>query len=245
MRNPQDFYAKRYNVGGVTEERVRRCLETFSRYHAESLLDIGCADGAITAELKKAVGAKEAHGLEIAIGAVEAAKANGIDAVLLNVDTGDFPFPDGRFDAIYCGEVIEHVFNTDHLLDEIGRVLSPEGFCVLSTPNLAGWPNRFALLMGYQPYPTSVAPRHEAAGKFLIKGEEGQWGHIRVFTLRALKQVVQAHGFRVVSVQGCPVTVNTKSWVSRYASLFDRMLSRFPSLANRVILVLKKDATTK
>lgn len=245
MKTAQDFYSKRYNIGGVAEERVRRCLATLSRFRAESLLDVGCADGAITLELKKALRAREAHGIEIAAEAVVAAKANGVDAVLLNVDTGDFPFPDGRFDAVYCGEVIEHVFNTDHLLDEISRVLAPEGICLLSTPNLAGWPNRLALLLGYQPYPTSVAPKHEAAGKLLITGEEGQWGHIRVFTLRALKHVVQAHGFCIVSVEGCPVTVNTRSWASRYARLFDRLLSRFPSLSNRVILVLKKDAATR
>lgn len=42
-------------------------------------------------------------------------------------------------------------FDPDHMLDELYRVLKPKGICILITPNLAAWFNRFALPLGYQP----------------------------------------------------------------------------------------------
>ena len=232
------LYAQRASVGGIGEERVRACLRLFRTLRGERLLDIGCADGAITVLLAKSMGAREAFGVDITAEAVAAARERGVEAFCVDVDSDDLPFENDRFDVVYCGELIEHVFDPDHLLGEVKRVLKPGGHCVLTTPNLGGWPNRLALLFGFQPYPTAVSPKHEGAGKLLLKGEEGQWGHIRVFTLRALKELVRLHGFTIRGVKGCPVTVKSSHRLAAVARLLDRSLARFPGLANRVILVL-------
>lgn len=234
------YYRERYNWGCPPEERVLRCIELFKGLRGERLLDVGCGDGAVTLALKEAMNAKEAFAVEIAAEGIAAARRRGIEAVQLDIDQEDLPFEDGSFDAVYCGEIIEHVFDTDHLLLEVTRVLKRRGVCVLTTPNLAGWANRLALLLGYQPYPTAVSIRHEGAGKLLLKGEEGQWGHIRVFTLRALKELVRPCSLRIEAVRGCPVTVKEPHWLVPVIRPVDRMLARWPALANRVILVLRK-----
>lgn len=234
------YYSQRYNWGCPPEERLLRCIELFQTLRGERLLDVGCGDGAVTLALKEAMNAKEAFAVEIAPEGVAAARRRGIEAVQLDVDEDDLPFEDDTFDAVYCGEIIEHVFDTDHLLLEANRVLKPGGVCVLTTPNLAGWANRFALLLGYQPYPTAVSTRHEGAGKLLFKGEEGQWGHIRVFALRALKELVGRCSFRIESVRGCPVTIKARHWLVPVIRVVDQVLARWPALANRVILVLRK-----
>jgi methionine biosynthesis protein MetW len=234
------LYEQRFNTGGLSEERVVRCLRIFQRLSCERLLDIGCGDGSITVALKGAARALDAYGVDIASSAVDIARERGIRAFQADVDHTDLPFNHDFFDAIYCGELIEHLFDPGHLLREVRRVLKHGGISVLTTPNLAGWPNRIALLLGYQPFPTAVSPDHEWAGKLLLRGAEGQWGHLRVFTLRALKELVAAHDLVVLSAQGCPVTINTHHWSAAVIRHIDRLLARFPSLANRVILVVRK-----
>src|SRR5215471_15028097 len=49
-------------------------------------------------------------------------------------DGNHIPFPDKSFDALFCSEVLEHVFNPDDVLTEIARVLKPGAKAILTTP---------------------------------------------------------------------------------------------------------------
>lgn len=236
----EQLYGQRGSVGGAEEERTRACLRLFRGMRGEQFLDIGCADGAITVLLAEGMGAKEAFGIDIAAEAVAAAKRRGVKAFPVDLDNQDLPFEDAQFDVVYCGEIIEHVFDSDHLLSEVRRVLKSGGRCVLTTPNLTGWANRLALFLGFQPYSMAASPKHEGAGKLLFREDEGQWGHIRVFALRALKELVGLHGFAIHTVKGCPVTLTSRHKLAALARFLDKALARFPTLANRVILVLRK-----
>ena len=237
-----EFYSKGYYAGLAPEPRFHKVLEIAGKLGGKKLLDIGCGDGTYTLLLKKALKADEAVGIEISAEAVGALKGKNIKAYQLDSDEKPFPFEDDSFDFVYCGKIIKHIFNPDHLLAEVARVLKPGGRCIITTPNLAGWPNRLSLLLGYQPFATSVSPEHEGAGKLLMKGAEGQWGHIRVFTLKALKELVQIHSLKILQTAGCPVTINTAS--SRILTggikTIDKMMSVFPSLASRIIVVVEK-----
>ena len=238
-----EFYTKGYYAGLAPEPRFDEVLKIAGNLKCERLLDIGCGDGTFTLLLKKALKAEEATGIEIAPEAIASVKEKGLKAYQLDIDESPFPFEDAYFDVVYCGEIIEHVFNPDHLLEEVYRVLKAEGTAIFTTPNLAGWPNRVALLLGYQPYPTAVSPQHEGVGKMLIKGDEGQWGHIRVFTVRAFKELLSIHHFKTIRLIGCPVVVNTPSakMVIRLIRLLDKAMSKIPSLSTRVIAVVKKE----
>lgn len=45
------------------------------------------------------------------------------------------PWPDGTADFVYCSEVVEHLLEPERLLSEIGRILRPGGWLLLTTPN--------------------------------------------------------------------------------------------------------------
>ncbi len=75
----QQFYAHRYNVGGLEEERILKSIQIFEKLRGDRFLDVGCADGAITIRLMQAMKAKEACGVDIAPEAVAAAKQRGED----------------------------------------------------------------------------------------------------------------------------------------------------------------------
>ena len=53
----------------------------------------------------------------------------------LATDARILPFATSSFDWVVCFEVIEHLTEGGELLDEVGRVLRPEGRLLLSTPN--------------------------------------------------------------------------------------------------------------
>ena len=50
-------------------------------------------------------------------------------------DAAVLPFKDGEFDALFAGEVIEHMADVPATLREWGRVLKPGGFAIITTPN--------------------------------------------------------------------------------------------------------------
>jgi len=239
------YYKEGYYKGLASEPRFQRVLKLACQIKGERFLDIGCGDGSFTLLLKNAIEAKEVFGLEIAPEAVALAQEKGIKAFRVDIDEANLPFEDCYFDVIYCGEIIEHLFDADHLLDEAYRVLKPEAICILTTPNLAGWPNRIALLLGFQPFPMAVSRKCEGVGKLLIRGNEGQWGHINVFTLKALKELVKLHSFRIEKITGCPVTLNTQTKLSLLIRATDQLTAKFPSLSTRIIMVIGKQEGKK
>jgi len=226
------YYKEGYYKGLASEPRFQRVLKLACQIKGERFLDIGCGDGSFTLLLKNAIEAKEVFGLEIAPEAVALAQEKGIKAFRVDIDEAGLPFEDCYFDVIYCGEIIEHLFD-------------PEGICILTTPNLAGWPNRIALLLGFQPFPMAVSRKCEGVGKLLIRGNEGQWGHINVFTLKALKELVKLHSFRIEKITGCPVTLNTQAKLSLLIKATDQLTAKFPSLSTRIIMVIRKQEGKK
>jgi SAM-dependent methyltransferase len=46
----------------------------------------------------------------------------------------NIPFPDNSFDSILCSEVFEHLFNLEHTLKELNRVLKPGGYILITCP---------------------------------------------------------------------------------------------------------------
>jgi SAM-dependent methyltransferase len=49
-------------------------------------------------------------------------------------DGRHIPLPDNSFDALFCSEVLEHVFDPDIILPEIRRVLKPEAMVLVTVP---------------------------------------------------------------------------------------------------------------
>lgn len=49
-------------------------------------------------------------------------------------DGKHIPFEDNTFDALFCSEVFEHVFNPDEVLPEIHRVLKPGAKAIITVP---------------------------------------------------------------------------------------------------------------
>jgi len=87
-----------------------------------------------------------------------AAQKNGAEAHTFelrnfNVERDPFPWPDNHFRVALCCEVLEHLQSDPmHMLWEINRVLAPDGFLLLTTPNIVSARSIEGLLVGCAPY---------------------------------------------------------------------------------------------
>ena len=105
---------------------------------------------------------------------------------------------------------------------------------LISTPNLASWANRIVMLLGYQPYNVEVSTEILAGVPWRAYGFATPSGHIRAYTLRALKEVLLHHGFKIVKIRGAPGVHPRK------LALLDELFSKKASLARRLIVLATK-----
>lgn len=161
-------------------------------------------------------------------------RPRGVDAYTrldLNRDSLAAALDGKSFDVVFCGEVIEHLFSPDALLREIHTLMAPSSILILSTPNLGYWLNRVLLLAGVSPLFLENSAERKL-GRFTRALGQGNTteGHIRLFTYRALRELVELTGFEIVSV--------TPTYVWRFPP--DLVLSRFSrSLAATNVFLLR------
>lgn len=245
---PIDYYDQRqWEHGGQRkfEQREHTAISLLSPVLASdggSLLDVGCGEGffmsALDHELRLVEREWTLTGVDLSEYELERAAALPYSFERCNLEEG-IPFEDGSFDVLFLGELIEHVYNPDNLLEECRRVLKPGGHLMVTTPNLQAWYNRALFLMGIQPlyYETSTKTTAVGAGPLRrIKRGTSPVGHLRVFNRRALTDIIEREGFQVLEVAGAIMPVLPKP-----AQLIDRQFNRFTSLASELIVLARRN----
>lgn len=105
------------------------------------VLDVGCGDGALMAELE-ARGC-DARGMEIDPALVERCVARGLSVVQGDADRDLADYPDKAFDYAVLSQTLQTAARPDRMLDELLRV-GRQAF--VSFPNFAHWRMRLFLL---------------------------------------------------------------------------------------------------
>ena len=119
----------------------QRITEIFSDLPKGTILDLGCGDGRYGAEL--AAKGFRVHAADMDHGRF---RYHGqIDFKHCDL-SHPLPFENGTFDYVLFLETIEHLKNPFSVMDEISRVLKPEGVLILSTPNILNIGSRFRFL---------------------------------------------------------------------------------------------------
>ncbi|MFQ5578179.1 MAG: class I SAM-dependent methyltransferase, partial [Anaerolineae bacterium] len=104
--------------------------------YGRKVLDIGCGVG-YGAFFLAAYGAGQVVGVDVSGNALAYARRVYHHPVLryLQASALQLPFADQTFDFVFSSQVIEHVPSVAAFLAEVKRVLSPTGFCLITTPN--------------------------------------------------------------------------------------------------------------
>jgi 2-polyprenyl-6-hydroxyphenyl methylase/3-demethylubiquinone-9 3-methyltransferase len=106
-------------------------------WRGKAVLDLGCAGGFMAEALAKR-GAR-VTGIDPAAQAIAAARdhaqAEGLD-IAYDIGVGEaLPYDAGRFDAVVCVDVLEHVQDLAQVMAEVARCLRPGGLFLFDTIN--------------------------------------------------------------------------------------------------------------
>jgi SAM-dependent methyltransferase len=232
----EPFYDTVLRTPALLLPRTKIALAFATGLRVSRALDLGSGDGEVSAELARLTGATVVCA-DISERAVQACRTRGLEAHQVELDKKPLPFPNESFELVFMTEVIEHLVSPDTALEEVRRIMTPDGYLILSTPNLACLPNRLLLPLGIQPLFSEVS-EHRVLGRYLsILGQGGRpVGHLRLYTKRALLEFLETCGFKRVRVKGAALHVG-----GPMASV-ERITSISPDLAMILVVLAQKAA---
>ena len=127
----------------VAEEAVRR-LRHVPVHRGWSYLDVGCGNGAAALLVADTFGVRvvgvDVDPQQIALARIAA--GDRPDVLFMTADATCLPFEDGRFDIAATNKATHHVPRWSSALDEMRRVLKPNGYLVyadLKAPSWLAW----------------------------------------------------------------------------------------------------------
>lgn len=128
-------YAQSAKVQHEIGERLFERLH-YLKIKPRYVLDLGCGPGVFSYRLKKHYPDAQIIGLDLAYAMLYQAKSRQgwlKKWGLVNADMTALPFPAGLFDLVFSNQVIHWANPLSHVINELNRVMSPDGCLMFST----------------------------------------------------------------------------------------------------------------
>jgi SAM-dependent methyltransferase len=192
MSKSSDYYEEFWKIGGHGGE-IQGYFKNMLRWldrelpleqPLEHILEAGCGGGAFTPHLAK----RAAHMRACDISATQiAANCKAWPDISFFVQDLGKPVAaaSGTFDAVWCSEVLEHLFDPAFALNEFYRVLKPGGNLLITVPYHGLLKNVMIALFKWNEHFAPNGP------------------HIRFFTVKMITRLVKKAGFRNIHAETC------------------------------------------
>lgn len=134
--DPLEYYYKPL-IGQLYVERINIALQLLENRQYQRILEIGYGSGILIPTLSQM--GQEVYGVDIDSEPTEIAKQlNSLDChPLLSRGVADrLLFDDGCFDLVVTISVLEHIREIEVFLQEIARVMQPDGFFLVGMPRV-------------------------------------------------------------------------------------------------------------
>lgn len=146
------------------------------------VLDVGCGGGD-NARILSQKGYK-IDGITISKIELECAAPFLESGYLFNLELGlPSELQKDAYDYVICSHVLEHICYPEKLINDIKRVLKPDGFLIVALPNIMHYKSRWQILKGNFNYKDS-----------------GIWDytHFRWYTYKTGKELLEQYGFQIL-----------------------------------------------
>ena len=193
------------------------------------VLDVGAADGIVSRRLTER--GWRVTGIEGDPALAQAGAPHCERMITANLNR-EIPDMTGPFDAIVYGDVLEHLIDPLRVLVELDRALGPEGFVVISVPNIAHFYIRLLLLLG----------RFDYIDRGILDDS-----HLRFFTARSLRALIADAGLTIERFTATPAPLYQvlpvswhRPWVAATHAVNAVIARNLPRLLGYQLIVLAR-----
>ena len=195
--------------------------------------DIGCFTGLTTEVYRNAVDSAVVIGADISREALRLAQRRGLEVFQADFSAKHLPIRDGTSTVTVACQVIEHVVDTDHFVEELKRITTRDGWIIIGTPNASYWKSRLAFALGNLPY------AHPGVSSYTQADPRVDQKHIRIGNVPEWSGLFRMHGLKVMNVIGTERS-HRPGVLEQFVNFIGQILSRRPTLAASLVFVLQR-----
>ena len=141
-----EYNSKCIFIKNLFWSRIENAIKIAEIEDDDRILDIGCNTGQLLKSIRRMNQNCECYGIDVEPKITEVT----IEKCILKIaDAKKLPFPDNHFSVIFVLDVLEHIEDVGLAINEINRVLKPNGSLILSGPTET-WFYRLCRFLSYR-----------------------------------------------------------------------------------------------